>query len=110
VTSDAEQIIAKLTARELDYLEDTFGLNLRDADRLEVLETLSETRRRIRTIEEKAIRRRREKNGERPTCSFCGGMPETVGLLCQSSLGPYICGACAQAVVERIDVEKQRDA
>ncbi len=86
--TDAEQIVAKLTERELDYLEDTFRINLRGTDSVKVLEDLRDTRRRIRAIEEKAMRKRREENGERPTCSFCAGAPETAGMLCQSSLGP----------------------
>ena len=110
MSTDTEQIAAKLTARELDYLQDAFGVNLRDPAHVQAFESLHDTRRRIRAIEEKVIRKRREKNAERPHCSFCGGTSEATGMLCQSSMGPYICAACAEAVIELIRAEGQRDA
>jgi hypothetical protein len=108
--ADLDQIVAKLTAPELDLLQDRFGVNLRDSRVVETFEAFEQTRRRIRAIEEKALRKIRKERGERPHCSFCGGTPEQVGMLCESSLGPYICASCAQSVIELIDAEKQRDA
>ena len=110
MASDVDQIVAKLTARELDFLQDTFGVDLRNTSSKEAFDTLRETRRRIRAIEEKVLRKRRTENGERPCCSFCNGTPEAVGMLCQSSMGPYVCGSCAKAVIELLSAEDQRDA
>ena len=84
--ADVDQIVAKLTASELDLLQDTFGVNLRDSGVVHAFTALEDTRRRIRAIEERVLRKRREEAGERPHCSFCGGTPEQTGMLCQSSM------------------------
>ena len=108
--ADVEQIVAKLTASELDLLQDTFGVNLRDSSVMHAFTALEDTRRRIRAIEERVLRKRREEAGERPHCSFCGGTPEQTGMLCQSSMGPYICVSCARAAIEAISHEGASDA
>jgi hypothetical protein len=106
MSAELEQILAKLTTQEVDLLKDRFGVDLRDPRVVEVFEKFELTRRRIRAIEEKALRKMRKEKGERPRCSFCGGIPEQVGMLCESSLGPHICASCARAAVGLIDAEK----
>jgi hypothetical protein len=100
MAAEVEQIVSKLTPQELDLLQDRFGLNLRAPEVAQAFESLETTRRRIRAIEERVLRKRREQQGERPHCSFCDGTPEQLGSLCQSPRGPYICVSCARAAVE----------
>ena len=107
---DAESIVNKLTAQELDFLADRFGANLRDPDALELAESYADTRRRLKGIEEMAIRKLRDHRGEEPHCSFCKAPKTEAGKLCQSSLGPYICLSCAEAAIVLLRNDEKRDA
>jgi hypothetical protein len=44
LSSEVEQIVAKLTTQELDLLEDRFGFDLRNLKEVEVLGSLRDTR------------------------------------------------------------------
>jgi hypothetical protein len=99
MTDDIQTIVTKLTEEELDLLKDRFRLDLRNGELMQTYEQLEATRRRIWTVEERALRKLRQQRGEDPHCSFCNKPSAETGSLCQSERGPYICLVCAHEVV-----------
>jgi hypothetical protein len=95
-------IRVKLSNAELVFLKENFGIEFRDSGSVATT-TFEETRDQILAIEETALRKLRERNGQSPHCSFCGATSLAVGPLAKSPRGPLICRGCAAYCVSVIE-------
>jgi hypothetical protein len=101
--TDIASIRAKLNEADLAFLKQAYGLELRDPEAVLALSAIDDARNRVLAVQERALRKFRERDGRMPHCSFCDGSTHAVGPLAQSSFGPLICKACALASVAAIE-------
>ncbi len=106
----SNEMLNNLTAREAKALRDRFGPDAFKAHSLEeVGKQFDITRKRIKKIEEKALKKRKgikEKKPPEPTCSFCGKKKSEVEKLIQAHSGVTICNDCLKTYTDIIDKDE----
>jgi hypothetical protein len=103
-----KELLEGLTAREAKALRDRFGEDVfkNDPTLEEVGKQFDITRKRIKEIEEKALKKLRRVKEQEPkelTCSFCGKKKSEVSKLVQSDSGVTICNECLKTCTDIID-------
>lgn len=103
----SREILANLTPGEAKVLRGRFGVNLSETySSDEVGKQFEITRKQIRAIEEKALRkiqRNSRKVPAEPICSFCGKSESEVKKLIKADSGVTICDECLQVFTEIIN-------
>ena len=98
-----DNILAKLSDDELSYLNDKFGIELRDRTLVNAMLEL-----RAATLEVEKIEKRFRIRGvpsRFPHCAFCEQAPNIVGPMAQAVGGAFIFRACAIQCIAIIDEE-----
>jgi hypothetical protein len=101
VSGHLKSIRSKLTAAELLYLKDTFGIELRDPTVVAALTELEIARQRLAAFSAH-VRSSHRDTGEPMACTFCGCSSTSVGPLVEAPGGACICKGCASHCIELI--------
>ena len=102
-----KKILEGLTAREAKILRERFGLDFeKDHTLAEVGKQYEITRKRIKEIEAKALKKLKRLKNEKQaelTCSFCGKKKSEVKKLIQAESGVTICNECIKTCTDIIE-------
>ena len=102
-----KEILANLTVREAIALRERFGINFaKDHDLEDVGRQFEVTRKRIREIEAKALRKLKAKNEkeQNQNCSFCGkSINDAVRMVKSEINNVYICNECIKTCGDLLD-------
>jgi len=107
----SKELLKGLTAREAKVLRERFGEDaFKDHTLEEVGNQFDVTRKRIKEIEEKALKKLRGLKKQEPrelTCSFCGKKKSEVSKLIQADSGVTICNECLKTCIDIIDKDEE---
>jgi hypothetical protein len=107
MTDLVQSIRSKLDSRELSYLKDTFGVELRDPETVALLAEMAAAAQDIARMEQKF--RIRAVSRKLPFCAFCGLTANVTGPMAQSTTRVLICKPCAIRCIAIIDEEAKHD-
>ncbi len=109
--NEIEKVLGTLSERERDVLRKKFGIDLEDLDSTFLShEKFLETRRKIREIERKALRKLKpdekyvEPHGVE--CSFCFKLESEVYKMIKDPSGVNICNKCVEACSQILHEDK----
>ena len=109
---DIEKILKGLTVKEREALKTRFGFDLSNPSLMQKnMDSFSETGKRIREIERKALRKlhpsKKYIKPEGPVCSFCFKAENEVEAMAKFDSGINICNECIEMGMEIIRKEEQ---
>lgn len=110
---DVKRILGGLTGREKKALRERFGIDLSTPESMKELgEQFQVTRRRIRDIERKALKKlnpdKEYVEPEGPECSFCGRAENEVKGMVKHESSFNICRECIDLSLEIINSENEK--
>lgn len=101
------KVLTNLTAREAKVLRSRFGIDLsKDSNLEDIGRQFDVTRKRIKEIEEKALKKLRDKKEkeQNQNCSFCGKQINDVKRMIKSEIhNVYMCNECIKTCGDLID-------